>query len=165
MQNVFLWSSVTYECTHVTPSSALVPTTDRQASAPLSFIGISSPSGNERSTMKRAIRTSLVFEVATRLDHPCAKLGFGLRGHIGEKAQRVLIPSAHFQALAGPMGAIRTIDPAYRRKRGSLSLPLMKMGDGEAILYGSDECSESKAMAQLLSDLGVEFSFRLVNRD
>ena len=41
----------------------------------------------------------------------------------------------------------------------------MTMGDGEAILYGSDDCSESKAMAQLLSDLGVEFSFRLVNRD
>ena len=41
----------------------------------------------------------------------------------------------------------------------------MTMGDGEAILYGSDDCSESKAMAQLLSDLGVEFRFRLVNRD
>src|SRR6266550_4962023 len=55
MQKVFLWSSVTYECTHVTPSSALVPTTDRQACAPCSVSGISSPSGNERSTMNLAI--------------------------------------------------------------------------------------------------------------
>src|SRR5882762_11615999 len=59
MQNVFLWSSVTYECTHVTPNSALVPTTDRQACAPCSVSGISSPSGNERSTMNLAIGTSL----------------------------------------------------------------------------------------------------------
>jgi glutaredoxin len=41
----------------------------------------------------------------------------------------------------------------------------MTMGDHEAILYGSDECSESKAMAQQLSDMGVEFRIRLVNRD
>ena len=39
------------------------------------------------------------------------------------------------------------------------------MGDGEAILYGSDECSESKAMADLLHEMGVEFRFRVVNRD
>ena len=39
------------------------------------------------------------------------------------------------------------------------------MGDGDAIIYGSDECSESRAMAQLLTDLGVAYSFRLVNRD
>src|ERR671924_1874808 len=58
MQKVFLWSSLTYEWTHVTPSSAFVPTTDRQASAPLSVMGISRPSGNVRSTMKRAIATS-----------------------------------------------------------------------------------------------------------
>src|SRR5882762_3150667 len=55
MQKVFLWSSVTYECTHVTPNSALVSTTDRQACAPCSVSGISSPSGNERSTMNLAI--------------------------------------------------------------------------------------------------------------
>src|SRR3989442_5273347 len=55
MQNVFLWSSVTYECTHVTPSSAFVPTTDMQACAPCSVDGISSPSGKVRSTMKRPI--------------------------------------------------------------------------------------------------------------
>src|SRR5437764_4023061 len=96
MQKVFLWSWVTYECTQVTPSSALVPTTYRQASAPLSFIGISSPSGNDRSTMKRAIRTSLGFEVATGWIALRAKLGFGVRAHIGEKAQPVLNPGAHF---------------------------------------------------------------------
>jgi glutaredoxin len=41
----------------------------------------------------------------------------------------------------------------------------MTMGDGEAVLYGSDDCSESKAMAELLRELGVEFRFRPVNRD
>src|ERR1700704_5748593 len=64
MQNVFLWSSVTYECTHVTPSSALVPTTDMQACAPCSVNGISSPSGNERSTMNLAIRNLLAVVAA-----------------------------------------------------------------------------------------------------
>src|SRR3977135_2101329 len=59
MQKVFLCSSLTYECTHVTPNSALGPTTDRQACAPCSVSGISSPSGNERSTMNLAIRTLL----------------------------------------------------------------------------------------------------------
>ena len=39
------------------------------------------------------------------------------------------------------------------------------MGDRETVLYGSDECSESKAMADLLYELGVEFRFRVVNRD
>jgi glutaredoxin len=39
------------------------------------------------------------------------------------------------------------------------------MGDGDAVLYGSDECSECRAMAQLLTDMGVAFRFRAVNRD
>jgi len=39
------------------------------------------------------------------------------------------------------------------------------MGEGEAVLYGSDECSESKAMADLLHEMGVEFRYRAVNRD
>ncbi len=39
------------------------------------------------------------------------------------------------------------------------------MGNAEAVVYGSDECSESKAMAELLTDLGVKFEFRAVNRD
>lgn len=38
------------------------------------------------------------------------------------------------------------------------------MGDGEAVLYGSDS-DESRAMAELLQDLGVEFRFRSVDRD
>src|SRR5260221_11202645 len=69
MQNVFLWSSVTYECTHVTPNSALVPTTDRQACAPCSVSGISSPSGNERSTMNLAIGNLLAVCSGIREDH------------------------------------------------------------------------------------------------
>jgi len=39
------------------------------------------------------------------------------------------------------------------------------MGDGEAVLYGSDECDESRAMADLLRELGVDFRFRVINRD
>ena len=39
------------------------------------------------------------------------------------------------------------------------------MGDGEAVLYGSDECDESHAMADLLRELGVDFRFRVINRD
>ena len=37
--------------------------------------------------------------------------------------------------------------------------------DGEAILYGSTECDESKAMAEMLRELGVAFRFRPVNSD
>jgi hypothetical protein len=39
------------------------------------------------------------------------------------------------------------------------------MGDGEAVLYGSTECEESKAMAELLQVMGVQFRFRAVNCD
>lgn len=39
------------------------------------------------------------------------------------------------------------------------------MGNAETVLYGSDECLESKAMADLLTELGVQFEFRKVNRD
>lgn len=39
------------------------------------------------------------------------------------------------------------------------------MGETEAILYGSDECEESKAMAELLRSMGVAFRLRVVNRD
>ena len=35
----------------------------------------------------------------------------------------------------------------------------------EAVLYGSDESSESSAMAELLNELGVQFEYRMVNRD
>ena len=39
------------------------------------------------------------------------------------------------------------------------------MGDGEAVLYGSDDSEESRAMVELLHDLGVEFRYRPVNSD
>ena len=39
------------------------------------------------------------------------------------------------------------------------------MNDGEAVLYGSDDCSESQALAALLRELGVEFRYRSVNSD
>lgn len=39
------------------------------------------------------------------------------------------------------------------------------MGNSDAILYGSDESQDSKAMADLLNELGVRFEFRSVSRD
>ena len=39
------------------------------------------------------------------------------------------------------------------------------MGNTQAVLYGSDDSSESNAMAELLNELGVEFEYRAVNRD
>ena len=41
----------------------------------------------------------------------------------------------------------------------------MTMGDGEAVLYGSDDSDESNAMVELLDELGIEFCYRAVNRD
>jgi len=39
------------------------------------------------------------------------------------------------------------------------------MGSEEAVLYGSDECDETRAIAQLLREIGVDFRFKVVNRD
>jgi hypothetical protein len=36
------------------------------------------------------------------------------------------------------------------------------MGEGEAVLYGSDDSSESTAMVKLLNELGVEFEYRCI---
>lgn len=36
---------------------------------------------------------------------------------------------------------------------------------GEAVLYGSDESSESSAMVKLLNELGVQFEYRSVTHD
>jgi glutaredoxin len=39
------------------------------------------------------------------------------------------------------------------------------MGNTQAVMYGSDDSSESTAMAELLNELGVQFEYRAVNRD
>jgi glutaredoxin len=39
------------------------------------------------------------------------------------------------------------------------------MGNSDAVLYGADESQDSKAMAELLDELGVRFEFRSVSRD
>ncbi len=39
------------------------------------------------------------------------------------------------------------------------------MGNSDAVLYGADESPDSKAMAELLNELGVRFEFRSVSRD
>lgn len=38
-------------------------------------------------------------------------------------------------------------------------------GAAHAVLYGADESRESAAMAELLSELGMEFEYRSVSRD
>ena len=63
------------------------------------------------------------------------------------------------------MRRIKTIDPAYRRNPPRLRVTDTAMGETEAILYGSDECEESTAMAELLRSMGVSFRLRVVNRD
>ena len=39
------------------------------------------------------------------------------------------------------------------------------MGDTQAVLYGSDQERECRAMVELLDELGVEFEYRAVDRD
>src|ERR1700733_5890624 len=61
MQNVRVLSSLTYECTHVTPSSALLPTTRPHTAAPSSLIGMRSPSRNARCTRYRGMSDLLLY--------------------------------------------------------------------------------------------------------
>ena len=61
------------------------------------------------------------------------------------------------------MHGIGTIDWLYRQNTPSLALP--RQMDTKAVLYGSDESHESTAMVELLNDLGIQFEYRLVNRD
>ncbi len=61
------------------------------------------------------------------------------------------------------MRGIGTIDWLYRWKGPSLALPTQM--DTKAILYGSDESGDSTAMVDLLNELGIQFEYRLVNRD
>ena len=39
------------------------------------------------------------------------------------------------------------------------------MGNSDAVIYGADESQDSRAMADLLDELGVRFEFRSVSRD
>ncbi len=63
------------------------------------------------------------------------------------------------------MRQIRRIDWLYRHNRPSLALVTVMDNVNEAVLYGSDESSESSAMVELLNELGVQFEYRMVNRD
>ena len=61
------------------------------------------------------------------------------------------------------MQGIGTIDWLYRWNAPTLAFTHQM--DHEAVLYGSDESRESTAMVELLNELGVEFTYRRVNRD
>lgn len=63
------------------------------------------------------------------------------------------------------MQQIGTIDWPYRWNRPSLALISQMDGANQAILYGSDDSGECAAMIALLSELGVDFVYRPVNRD
>src|ERR1700716_34496 len=61
------------------------------------------------------------------------------------------------------MRGIRTID--WIDSQNTPSLALVNQMDTNAVLYGSDESRELSAMVELLNDLGIQFEYRLVNRD
>ena len=63
------------------------------------------------------------------------------------------------------MDRIRTIDWLYRWKAPSLALIESMDNTDDAVLYGSDDAREAKAMVQLLNELGIQFVYRAVNRD
>ena len=62
------------------------------------------------------------------------------------------------------MTEIKTINWLYCTDRPSLAL-IHQVGNSDAVLYGSDESQDSRAMADLLNELGVRFEFRSVSRD
>src|SRR5690348_8597244 len=71
MQKVVRLSALTYDCTHVTPSSAFCSITAWQMVAPSSATGISSRSGKVRCTTYRGIQSSSwtwVLNMARRYD-------------------------------------------------------------------------------------------------
>ncbi len=63
------------------------------------------------------------------------------------------------------MPAIRTIDLLYGWNETSLGGMKGSLNGGDAILYGADGSRDSAAMADLLSEMGVEFEYRSVSRD
>jgi hypothetical protein len=65
------------------------------------------------------------------------------------------------------MPAIKAINLLYGRSEGSVIEMLNGKANGaaDAILYGADGSADSAAMAELLSEMGVEFEYRSVNSD
>lgn len=65
------------------------------------------------------------------------------------------------------MPAIKAINLLYGRHEGSVIKMLngKANGAGDAVLYGADGSRDSATMADLLSEMGVEFEYRSVNSD
>ena len=65
------------------------------------------------------------------------------------------------------MSPIKTIDLLYGRREASVTRMKNGQRNGamDAVLYGADGSRESAAMAELLSEMGVEFEYRSVNTD
>ncbi len=83
---------------------------------------------------------------------------------------RILPPLPNFSSLelssAFLMAAIRTINLLYGWREASVTrMSGRPRGAGDAVLYGADGSRESAAMADVLSEMGVEFEYRSVTRD
>jgi hypothetical protein len=65
------------------------------------------------------------------------------------------------------MSPIKTIDLLYGWHEASVTGMKNGKRNGamDAVLYGADGSRESAAMAELLSEMGVEFEYRSVNTD
>jgi len=64
------------------------------------------------------------------------------------------------------MRPIKTIDLLYGWSRGSVAgMNGRPRRATDAVLYGADGSRESAAMAELLTEMGVEFEYRSVNQD
>ena len=65
------------------------------------------------------------------------------------------------------MSAIKTIDLLYGTHETSVGTMKNGKANGamDAVLYGTDGSSDSAAMAELLSEMGVEFEYRSVSTD
>lgn len=64
------------------------------------------------------------------------------------------------------MPAIKQIDLLYGWWSDSVNRMNGKTrGAADAVLYGADGSRESAAMVELLTEMGVEFEYRSVNRD
>ena len=82
-------------------------------------------------------------------------------------ARRGAVSSSEESISALLMSAIKTIDLLYGWSETSvIGMKNGKAnGAADAVLYGADGSRESVAMAELLSEMGVEFEYRSVNTD
>src|SRR5215471_12249740 len=104
MQKVLPLSSVTYECTHVTPSSALTPTTFRHTPAPSALTGMCSPAEKVLSTMYLGICRASVRDFACAM---VRSLAVEARSGIGRQSPNWGLEPPIFASTPCPRAAAR----------------------------------------------------------